>query len=526
MQIVIIGVTVIIAILFLIMIGNRRKKVILQVGPSLKDKGGMVTVMTEILSSNITKKYNIIHIPTYIVGKKISLFILAIFKIIVYKIIYKVQFVHVHSASYGSFYRKSIIIILCRILNIKVILHTHGAGFKDFYSNLKNAKKNYVRKILGLTYKIIVLSNSWKDFYSTLTDNKKIEVLYNSVEVTEYIQKSETQQVTGLFLGRIGKRKGIYDLIETIKKLKEDNLNFKIFIAGDGEIEEASKIIQEEQLTNYIEILGWIDKEKARNYLKQCNFYILPSYNEGLPMSVLEAMSYSLPVITTNVGGIPEVITNNENGILIEPGNIEQLYIAIKTVVTDMELRNRIGQNAHKTIEGKFNLNNFINSLDEMYKQIKNKNTRLCLVASAGGHFMQLKQLFKMAEQYNWFIVTEKNKSSVELKSKYKTMYLVQQERKKADIIIKLAINIIKSFAIVVIKRPEVVISTGAGATYFLCLFAKIFGSKIIFIESFAKIKTPTITGQKVYKFADVFYVQWEEMLQYYPKAQYKGGIY
>lgn len=524
MLVVVIGL-IILTIILLIMLSNRRKKVILQVGPSLKDKGGMVTVMSGIMSSKLSKEYNIIHVPTYIVGKKVSLFIIAIFKIVVYKIIYKVQLVHVHSASYGSFYRKSIIIRLCKILNTKVILHTHGAGFKDFYNGLSNFKKKYVEKTLKMPYKIIVLSNSWKEFYGTLTSKEKIEVVYNSVDVPEYIQRENNVNVTGLFLGRIGKRKGVYDLIEAIKKLKLKGVNFKILIAGDGEIEEAKKIVQQEDINNYIEILGWIDKKQATNYLKECDFYILPSYNEGLPMSVLEAMSYSLPVITTKVGGIPEVV-NNENGILIEPGNIEQLANAIKNIVVDAELRNKLGKQAHETIQEKFNMENFIEKIDQMYRLIKSKQTRLCLASSAGGHFMQVKQLFKIAEKYNWFLVTEKNDSSKELKNKYKTFYLVQQERKKADVIVKLAINIIKSFIIVLIKRPEVIISTGAGATYFICLFTKIFGGKVIFIESFAKIKTPTITGQKVYKFADMFYVQWEEMLQYYPKAQYKGGIY
>lgn len=527
MQAVIISIVVIIAIILLIIVRNRRKKVILQVGPSLKDKGGMVTVMIGILNSNLTEKYNVIHIPTYIVGKKIILLIGAIFKIVVFKIVYKVQLVHVHSASYGSFYRKSIIILLCKLLNIKVILHTHGAGFKDFYEKSSDLQKKYIKRILKLPYKIIVLSNSWKDFYSSLTNKEKIEVLYNSVEVPQNIQKENNSEiVTGLFLGRIGKRKGIYDLIEAIKQLKDEEIKLKIFVAGDGEVKNATEIIQREELSNYIEILGWIDSKKAKEYLRTVDFYILPSYNEGLPMSVLEAMSYSLPVITTDVGGIPEVICDNENGILIKPGNIEQLKISIKNIVIDEQLRSRIGKKAYETIDEKFNINNLINSLDKMYMQIKNVNTRLCLASSAGGHFMQLKQLFKMAEKYKYFIVTERNESSKALKNKYNIKYLVQQERKNADIIIKLIINIIKSFFIVLIKRPEVIISTGAGATYFLCLFTKIFGGKVIFIESFAKIKTPTITGQKVYKFADVFYVQWEEMLQYYPKAQYKGGIY
>ena len=122
---------------------NERKSVILQIGPSLKDKGGMVTVMEQIVSSKLKEKYNIIHIPTYIVGDKYKLFIKAIFKFIFYKIKYNVELVHIHTASNGSFFRKSIFVRLCKITKTKIILHAHGAGFKEFYNN--TTKKSYIK---------------------------------------------------------------------------------------------------------------------------------------------------------------------------------------------------------------------------------------------------------------------------------------------------------------------------------------------------------------------------------------------
>ena len=139
---------------------------------------------------------------------------------------------------------------------------------------------------------------------------------------------------------------------------------------------------------------------------------------------------------------------------------------------------------------------------------------------------MQLKQLFKATNQYNTFIFTEKNEISKGYSNKYKMNYLIQQERKNVGFIFEFLYNIIKAFIIIFAKNPDVVISTGAGATTFVCWFVKIFGGKVIYIESFAKINSKTITGKIVYKFADEFYVQWEEMKKLYPKAKYNGGIY
>ena len=185
-----------------------------------------------------------------------------------------------------------------------------------------------------------------------------------------------------------------------------------------------------------------------------------------------------------------------------------------------------IKNNAYKTIKEKFNLDEMINAIETIYNSLIYKNIKVCLASSSGGHFMQLKQLFDITEKYNSFIVTEKNIMSLQLKSKYKIKYLVQQERKNIDFIFKFFINILKSIWIVTIERPDIIISTGAGATYPMCRLVKISGGKVVFIESFAKIKSPTVTGKRVYKFADEFYVQWPEMLKYYPKAKYRGGIY
>lgn len=505
-------------------IKKMKKSVILQIGPSLEDKGGMVTVMEQIVSSKLKNKYNIIHIPTYIVGDKYKLFIKAIFKFILYKIKYNVELVHIHTASNGSFFRKSIFVRLCNLTKTKVILHAHGAGFKEFYE--KTNKKGYIKSTLNKVDKLIVLSESWKEFYSTLMNSEKIDVIYNSMDIPENIHKNKNEITQGLFLGRLGKRKGTYDLIDAVEKLSKENAKLKITLAGDGEIEKVKNVIKEKKLDQYFEVVGWIGKERKQELLQKSDFLVLPSYNEGLPMAVLEAMSRKLLVISTYVGGIPEVIKNEENGLLIEPGNIEQLTEKIKITISDKLKCDEMTKNAYQTVKAKFNEKDMINNIETIYKSLIYKNIKLCLTSSAGGHFMQLKQLFKMANKYDWFIVTEKNTISMQLKNKYKMKFLIQQERKSVDFIFKFGLNILKSIWIIYSQNPDVIISTGAGATYVLCKLVKLTGGKVIFSESFAKIKSPTVTGQKVYKFADDFYVQWPEMLKFYPNAKYKGGIY
>ena len=130
-----------------------------------------------------------------------------------------------------------------------------------------------------------------------------------------------------------------------------------------------------------------------------------------------------------------------------------------------------------------------------------------------------------LMNKYDSFVITEKTEYKAMIKGK-KMYYLHQVNRKEKTVIIKLIINSFKSLNILVRENPDVIITTGVLAMIPLCLLGKLFGKKLIYIESFAKVSSPTKTGQFIYKFADRFYVQWESMKQFYPNAIYLGGIY
>jgi beta-1,4-N-acetylglucosaminyltransferase len=151
---------------------------------------------------------------------------------------------------------------------------------------------------------------------------------------------------------------------------------------------------------------------------------------------------------------------------------------------------------------------------------------KICLISSSGGHLSQLKELLPIVKDYEIFIITEKNDTTLNLKDKYKLRYLKQQNRKSFSFIPTLVSNLLLSAIYYLKERPDIVISTGAGACIPTLLLGKLLRSKIIFIESIAKIDTPTISGKIVYKFADAFYVQSEKLLSHYPRGKYKGTIY
>lgn len=155
-----------------------------------------------------------------------------------------------------------------------------------------------------------------------------------------------------------------------------------------------------------------------------------------------------------------------------------------------------------------------------------NKKIKICFAASTGGHFEQLMMLKPLMEKYDSFIITEKTAYNVNKNNDNKTYYINQVNRKEIMFIPNMLVNLFKSLIIFIKEKPDYMISTGVLATIPMALIVKIFGKKLIYIESFAKISSPTMTGKLLYKYADRFYVQWEKMLDIYPNAIYKGGIY
>lgn len=355
---------------------NKINKHIIHVGPDLKEQGGVVTVITSILNLKLDESYRINTLSTSTSKHKIFTFIKSIFKFLKLCIGKKVSIVHIHMASNGSFYRKSIILVISKLFNIKAIIHLHGACFKEFYADMRGVKKKYCHYIFNKADKIIVLTESWKKFLENFIEEKnKIAVVSNFVCVPEYksnTKKEESKLPKILFLGRLGKRKGTYDLINAAEKLKLKGIEFRIIIAGDGEIEKCKSIINEKALDNNIDIVGWINKAEKEKYLKEGDILVLPSYFESFGLSLIEGMSYKLPVITTLVGGIPEVVKHEEDGILITPGDVNELADKLEILIKNPEMRKSMGESGYKHVKEEFSETIAAKKINDIYAELLN----------------------------------------------------------------------------------------------------------------------------------------------------------
>ena len=162
----------------------------------------------------------------------------------------------------------------------------------------------------------------------------------------------KAESAVGIFLGNINEPKGIFDLLAAIASHKEElRGKFFLHIGGKGEENRLMNIIAENGLGDIVCYDGWVAGERKASLMSMANIYILPSYAEGLPISILEAMTYGMAIISTPVGGIPEIVRQNENGILIAPGDTEALSNAILKLAEDKACRYDMGRRSIEIVQ-------------------------------------------------------------------------------------------------------------------------------------------------------------------------------
>lgn len=308
-------------------------------------KGGIAQVLDTYFNTIFSNHFFIANSTEGGKVKKISICIYAFLKTYAYLILKKqIKIVHIHTASWNSFNRSTFFIHLAKLLRRKVVIHIHGGGFEEYYAS----NSEFIHKYLLMADCVIVLSESWKKFFRQEVGLDKVQIVHNIIPIPLLKTVENEGKLHGLFLGKICKEKGIYDLLQAIDfKRKELKDKFVLHIGGGGEVKQLLNVIKERNLQDLVYYEGWVDASHKSYLLNLCRLYILPSYVEGLPVSILEAMSYGEAILSTPVGGIPEVVTPNI-GCLVQPGNITALAMKLQEFVSNPEMALYLGQQAKK----------------------------------------------------------------------------------------------------------------------------------------------------------------------------------
>jgi glycosyltransferase involved in cell wall biosynthesis len=353
---------------------------VLMIGTDPDSRGGISSVIRMYEEGGLFQ--NILYLASYSDGSAFgkAIYFLRFLAVYLKTLLFvpSIRLIHVHTASYASFTRKSLAVILARLFGKKVILHVHGAEFYVFYQKCGAFRKKWMTSILGACDCIVALSNQWKQDLQKISPRSDIRVIYNPTILRDISLESglshQNNPVQFLFMGRIGKRKGVYDILESMRQVRSDNV--QVYLYGDGELDQLQKLVEEQGLDHCVKVCGWIDGSTKDATFRSADVLLLPSYNEGLPISVLEAMAYALPVLATDVGGIPEAVIEGQNGFLISPGQCDVLANRIERLASSVELRHKMGRVGYEMAATRFSLPVIIQQLESLYDEFNESGSK------------------------------------------------------------------------------------------------------------------------------------------------------
>lgn len=345
-------------------------------------KGGIAAVVNGYRGSLLEKDYKITYVESYKDGSKFTKLVKGICGYIHFAkvlCVNKPDVVHIHSSFGPSFYRKMPFIYMAAIAKVPIVNHIHGADFESFYLNADSKKKQKIKAVYNKCTLLIALSEEWKQNLSKIVPEDKIEVVENysilhEEVLNERLERKSNQIV--LFLGELGKRKGCYDIPDVADKVAKVFPNVKFVLAGAGtaqDEEEIKKNFLNKGLSNNVVFPGWVRGEEKSEWLKKADVFFLPSYNEGMPMSVLDAMGYGLPVVSTNVGGIPKIVRNGENGICCNVADVEEMAQGIINLLFDEQQRKCAAKASMEIVKKAYSLEKHLQCIKEIYENILNR---------------------------------------------------------------------------------------------------------------------------------------------------------
>lgn len=346
------------------------------VGPDIQSQGGIAKVIENYQRSRFWSKQRCAHFSTYRechssygrVAYSLWRYLVFVWTLVASR----PSVVSVHTSERASYYRKLGYIILARLFGIPVVLHIHPSRFFDFFLRGGVFRRFLITRGLTQSRTVVFLSEQslgqFRQFFPKIT----MAVIPNPVDVEVFAPRSRPpvkENYRILFVGWIIKEKGVYDIVDVMPEVIAQFPQVEFLFAGNKEVERLKNLIEDRQLTRHAKVLGWVDGKEKLELFRTSRFLLLPSYTEGVPNVILEAMASELPAITCPVGGIPSVFVEGENGYFVSPGDTKDLAARIIQMLGDDETCDRISQRTGRRARDLYSIEVIGQQLENLYKE-------------------------------------------------------------------------------------------------------------------------------------------------------------
>jgi glycosyltransferase involved in cell wall biosynthesis len=279
----------------------------------------------------------------------------------------RADLMHLHLAAQTSILRKLPIVAIARLMRRPIIVHIHAPSPESLF---RDTRPWALRFLFRSASRVVALSEVWAATFRAYAPLTRILVLPNPVQIFAPVQLSSAEQPVILFVGKLEPRKGYADLLASAPAILAEFPHAQFWFAGHGEIEKASQQAGHLHIANSIHLLGWVGATSLEAIYRQASLLALPSYAEGVPMSVIEAMSHGIPVVCTPVGGLPELIRDGENGVFVNPGDVPSLARRIIRLLRDPQRAAALARAGHTTVQRHCSIETISEALEALYADV------------------------------------------------------------------------------------------------------------------------------------------------------------
>jgi len=334
---------------------------VLMLGTSPEMRGGVAAVVAILRDCGLFERARVQYVVTHVDGsrwRKLAQFMGAAARVVRVLLSGNVSIVHAHVSANGSFWRKAALLWIARRFGCATVFHLHDGNFERYVDHGFGGPllRWCIRRTIGASDVVIVLSERWAQWMRQFSPQSRVHVIGNPVRLPPEERRvpsvGDTTAASGrvLFLGMICDAKGSFDLLRAFAVFRSRMPGWRLVVGGNGEVERFLEQANALGVRDDVDYLGWVSGAEKDRALAAADVFVLPSYSEGMPVSLLEAMAYGSAVIATPVGGVPDMMTPEVHGLWIEPGDVSGLAAALERVARSPELRARLGAAARQHV--------------------------------------------------------------------------------------------------------------------------------------------------------------------------------
>lgn len=281
--------------------------------------------------------------------------------------------VHVNMAERLSLFRKGAVIVACRALGVPVVLHLHAAQLHPFYHSLPRPLRALTRWMFSLPASCVVLGTAARRF--VIEDlgvaEERVDIVINGVPEPTHARRiaGEAAVQRVLFVGNLSERKGVSDLLQALALPGFDTTQLEVILAGGGDVQAYEAKARELGIAGFVRFAGWSDQQQVARLMARADVLVLPSYDEGLPLVILEALANGVAVVCSPVGEIPSVLQDGVNACFVPPGDVTGIAATLQQVLQDDGLRGALEQSGRALYERKFSIARFFSSVAHIHQR-------------------------------------------------------------------------------------------------------------------------------------------------------------